>query len=173
MKKYFKILSVFTAILLCAFTGCETTKGEEMLPYNALIIGGSLAFKEDFLKANRTYGVLYRNENGDGEEDLTSPKFRTFTITEKARLDEIFSVCPEIDFEKKMVVMYAYTHRHGLGRERIIINITLDKNILKIKFKIAENEKNDSSMPQTRFLVIKMDKLDIDTAEFTLLNPWV
>jgi len=170
MKKHFKILTVFTVFLLCVLTGCETTKGEEMLPYNAILgLGGPLEFKEDFLKANRTYGVLYQNENGDGEEDFTSPKFRTFIITEKIQLDDIFSVCPVIDFEKEMVVMYAYTSIYG--RERIITSITFNNKKLKIKFKIAENEKNDASVPQTRFLVIKLDKLDIDTAEFTLLNP--
>jgi len=166
MKKLFiRALSVCILVLLCAFTGCGATKGEEMLPFNAKAIGSPLVFREDFLKANRTYGAYW-----DEGEDRTSPKFRTFIITEKFRLDEIFSVCPEIDFENEMVVMYAYTHIYG--RERIITSIILDNKNLKIEFKIAENEKNDASVPQTRFLVIKLDKLDIDTAEFTLLNPW-
>ena len=152
-------------------TGDE--EGKEMLPFNAIIMGndGSLAYKEDFLRANRTYGVLYQNENGDGEEDFTSPKFRTFIITEKIQLDDIFSVCPVIDFEKEMVVMYAYTSVYG--RERIIRSITLKNKNLKIEFKIAEGKPGykDASVPQTRYLVLRMEKLDIDTAEFTLLNP--
>ena len=97
-------LTVFTAFLLFAFTGCEMTKGEEMLPFNATQdVGGSLTFKEDFLKANRIFGTIYQNENGEWEwnRDETSPRYRTFIITEKAQLDEIFSVYPDIDFEKK------------------------------------------------------------------------
>jgi len=171
MKRLFMTLTTCIPILLCAFTGCETTKGEEMLPYNAIIIGddGSLKYKEDFLKANMTYGD--HHWNGDVDEGLTLPKFRTFIITEKVQLDEIFSVCPEIDFEKEMVVMYAYTGINN--RQRIITSITLNNKILEIEFKIVERESNDTSVPQTRFIVIKIDKLDIDTVEFTLLNPWV
>jgi hypothetical protein len=178
MKKLFiRTLTACIPILLCAFTGCETTEGEKMLPYNAMIgVGGPLVYKEDFLKVNRTYGTIYWNGIDDPgyaqsyEYDETSPQFRTFIITEQARVDEIFSVCPDIDFEKDMVLMYAYTSVYG-NRYHIIKSITLDNKNLKIEFKISENESNDASMPQTRFLVTKMNKLDIDTVEFTLLNP--
>ena len=103
---------------------------------------------------------------------LTSPKFRTFVITEKARLDEIFSVCPDIDFDKEMVVMYAYTSVYG-NRYHITKNLTLNNKSLKIDFKISDGKPGykDATAPYTDFLVIKLDKLDIDTVEFTLLNP--
>jgi len=83
------------------------------------------------LKANgQLYGSSYLNENG--EWDVMSPKFRTFIITEKARLDEIFSVYPDIDFEKEMVVMYAYSSTSS--RQDKLISITLDNKNLKIEF---------------------------------------
>ena len=146
-----------------------------MLPYNAMIgAGGPLVYKEEFLKTNRLYEVLCLNENGEWEWELdeTLPKFRTFIITEKALLDEIFSVCPEIDFEKDMVVMYAFTSIY-YGRDLKITSITINKKNLKIEFKYMAGKigHKDASSPQIRFLVIKMDKLDIDTVEFTLLNP--
>ena len=181
------LLLGFSVLWGCAGTdsGNESNSkgigGEEMLPFNAMIgAGGPLAYKEEFLKTNRTYGVKYPNENWNPEDgsspkgfiDLTSPKFRTFIITEKARLDEIFSVCPEIDFEKEMVVMYAFTSVYN-GRDLKITSITLDNKNLKIEFKYVEGKPGhkDASSPQTRFFVIKMDKLDMDTVEFTLLNP--
>ncbi len=57
------------------------------------------------------------------------------------------------------------------SRERIITSITLDNKNLKIRFKIAEGKPGygDASAPQIHFLVLRMDKLDIDTVEFTLL----
>jgi hypothetical protein len=153
-----------TALLLLAglFTvACKST-GEETLPFNAKGIGLPLAYKEDFLKTNTTGGMWGR--------DKTSPEFITYIITEKARLDEVFSVCPEIDFEKEMVVMYAFTAIYA--RALKITSVTLDNQKLKIKFKYVEgNGSNDASAPQTRFLVLRMDKLNIDTVEFTLLNP--
>jgi hypothetical protein len=176
MKKIFiRALTVCIPILLCSFAGCETTKCEETLPFNARGIGLPLAYKEDFLKANRTYGAYYRNEDSVDwatrwEYDETSPKDRTFIITEKARLDEIFSVYPDVDFEKEMVVMYGYTSMYG--RARKITSITLDNKNLKIEFKFVEGKPGagDAKMPETEFLVLRMDKLDIDTVEFTLLR---
>jgi len=174
MKRLFKTLTVCIPILLCAFAGCETTKGEEMLPlpYNAILgLGGTSEFKEDFLMANRLYGTLNWTENGEWEWELdeTLPTFRTFIITEKARLDEIFSVYPEIDFEKEMVVMYAYPSIYS--REQKITSITLVNKILEIKFKYVEGKPGtgDASAPQIGFLMLRMDKLNIDTVEFTLL----
>jgi hypothetical protein len=172
MKKVFiRALTVCIPILLCSFTGCETIKGEETLPFNARGIGLPLEFKDGFLKANTTYGAPYEDENGDWDWDKTSPKFRTFIITEKARLDEVFSVCPEIDFEKEMVVMYVYTSTSG--RARKITSVTLDNKNLKIEFKYVEGKPGygDGKRPETSFLVLRMDKLDIDTVGFTLLNP--
>jgi hypothetical protein len=148
------------------------------MKYNAIVVDAGLAFKKDFLMENMTYGAIYQNENWDPDdasseeliEDQTSPVFRTYIITEKTQLDEVFSVFPDIDFEKEMIVMYAYTSVYG--RKRIITSITLDNKNLKIAFKIAEGKPgyNDASMPQRRFLIIKLDKLDIDTVEFNLLR---
>jgi len=157
MKKLLiRVLTVCIPISLCALAGC-------MLPYSATGIDTPLEFREDFLEVNRTYGAVW-------PYDETIPKFRTFIITEKARLDEVFSVYPEIDFEQEMVLMYGFTSI--CPRKIKITNITLDKKKLKINFKYkAGNGSNDTSAPRTRFLVIRMDKLDIDTVEFTLLNP--
>jgi len=147
-----------------------------MLPFNAKGIGLPLAYREDFLKANRTYGAYYWNGNGDPndsinwEYDETSPRYRTFIITEKARLDEIFSVYPAVDFEKEMVVMYVYTSTHGGGIK--ITSVTLVGKNLKIDFKPARGKPgyNNETTPQTSFLALRMDKLDIDTVEFNLLR---
>jgi hypothetical protein len=160
--------------MIVSQTDTGNEKGEEMLPYNAIIgAGGTLRYKEDFLKVNRLYDVLYLNENGEWEWELdeTLPKFRAFIITEKARLDEIFSVYPDIDFEKEMVVMYVYPGIYS--REQKITSITLDNKNLKIEFKIPDGKPgyNNATAPQIHFLVLKMDKLEIDTVEFTLLNP--
>ena len=163
-----KLLILGLAIL---FAGCETTKDEGLLPFNAMLgAGGHLEYREDFLKINRTYGAIYKNEDGDIVEDLTSPRFRTFIITEIAQMDEIFSVYPDINFEKDMIVVHFYTS--SIGREIIITNITLNNKNLKISFKYSKGKTGyaDASSPQTRFLVLKLDKLDIDMIEFKLLN---
>ena len=174
MKNLFFIrtLTVLIPFFLAAFTGCETTKGEEIMPYNARIgLGGDIEFKEDFLKANMTYGTIYEDENGELIEDQTSPKDRTYIITEKARLAEIFSVYPDIDFEKDMVVMYAYaSSENNIIYQTKLISVTLDNKHLKIEFTIVGgNGAGVAHMPQRTFLPIRMDKLDIETVEFKKL----
>ena len=141
---------------------------EEIMPYNAILgLGGDIRFKEDFLEANMTYGAI--SENG---VDEISPVNRTYILTEKAHLDEVFSVYPVIDFGKDMVVMYAFTTVYG-NRTYKITNITLDKKNLKIEFKMSEGKPGykDARSPYTSHLVIKIDKLDIEAVEFKLLNP--
>lgn len=178
MKTLFlKTLTVCVPILLCAFTACETTKddrGKEMLPFNAILgLGGPIRFKADFLKANRLDNGLYLNENGEWEWELdkTLPNFRTFIITEKAQLDEIFSVYPEVDFEKDMVVMYAYLSTSS-DKDKLI-SITLNNKNLKIEFttEMGKPGYGNAHSPQPSFLPIKMDRLDIDTVEFTWIHP--
>ena len=184
MKKLFLIraLTVFIPLSLCAFTGCETTKSEEIMPYHARIgLGGDIMFKEEFLKANRLYGEIYKNDNWDPEDasskeylaDETSQIFRTYIITDKAQLDEIFSVYPDIDFKKEMVVMYAYSSIYNnIHYQDKLISITLANKHLKIEFKIVGGKPGYgiAHMPQRTFLPIKMDKLDIETIEFTQLH---
>jgi len=171
MKKHFLIITLTACIpvLLCTFTGCAQ-------PFNVRGIGLPFEFREDFLKANRTYGALYWNEIGHPgyaqsyEWDETSPEFRTFIIAEKTRMDEVFSVYPGIDFKKEMVIVHLYTS--SSTRETKITNITLNNKILKIEFKRAKGKPfhKDESSPRTVFLVLRMDKLDIDTVEFNRIR---
>jgi hypothetical protein len=186
MKKVFILGSAFLLLaglftVACKNTGEETEETEETeepLPFNVKGIGLPLEYNEDFLKANRTYGAIYWNGDRDPDDweknleyDETSPKDRTYIITEKAWLDEILSVYPDVDFEKEMIVMYGFTSTSG--RAVKITSVTLDNKNLKIEFKFVAGIPGykDAKMPETEFLVLRMDKLDIDTVEFTLLNP--
>ena len=111
MRKVFFIgtLTACIPFLLCVFTGCT-------LPFNTTIQDdrGSFTFKEDFLNANRTYGTVFcRDENGNVIADPTVPEFRTFIITEKTKLDEIFSVFPDIDLKKEGVKILEKTNKNA------------------------------------------------------------
>ena len=82
-------------------------------------------------------------------------------------LDDIFSVFPTIDFEKKMIVVYIYATANSNYQEKLV-NIALDNKNLKITYKCVKGKHGDKNvhMPQRVFLIIKMDKLDIETVEF-------
>jgi len=71
-----------------------------------------------------------------------------------------------------MVVMYAYSTPHS-NHQQILISITLDNKNLKIEFttEMGKPGIGDASMPYRVFLPIRMDKLEIETVEFTQLHP--
>jgi len=171
--------------MLCEITGCETTKKEEnekKMPYNAMIgAEGILKFKDDFWNTNKISGVTYKNENWDPEDpsseeyfqDEASPPFRTFIITEKAQMDEIFTIYPDLDFEKEMLILYIFRSSYNnICYQQKLINVILDKKNLKIQFTIIQIKPSDknTTTPQQTSLVIKIDKLNIDTVEFNRIN---
>ena len=68
--------------------------------------------------------------------------------------------------------MYAYRSIYN-GRQQKIRSIELDNKNLKIEFKYEKRRLGvmDASMALCRFLVVRMDKLNIEAVEFKLLNP--
>ena len=63
--------------------------------------------------------------------------------------------------------MYTYLTVYSDYYEKLI-SVTLDNNNLKIKFKLVGGKSGykNATIPQRTFLVIKMDKLNIDMVEF-------
>lgn len=176
MKK--KIVSMLISMLLIgvtifSFSGCANK-------YNAKIINSDIKFQQEFLDDTITYGAYYQSKyfntsHNQWEEewlyDETSPESRTYIIKDQTTLEEVFVDFPKTDFEKEMVLVYCYTSVYG--RERILKEISIhDEDQLEIIFTIENGKLGhaDASMPQRRILVIKMDSLDIKSAEFQYIE---
>ena len=142
------------------------------MSYNAVNVENDVIFNEIFLKENMTRGVYYLDdETNEVVVDESSLEFINIIVRDIDRLNEIFRKFPSIDFDKQMGLIYAYTS--SVIRKRKIVNITLDATNLNIDFKHVKGKSghNDTSMPQRRFLIIRMDKINIELVHFKLLNP--
>ncbi|MDR1094605.1 MAG: hypothetical protein LBL66_10720 [Clostridiales bacterium] len=167
-----KIVGLGVLLMMISLVGCGNK-------YNAVVVDSGLVFRKEFLKANRTYGVTYYNEDYDKDGDRTdeylvdrmSPKFRTFIIKEQNEFDDIFTdFSTEVNFEKELLLIYLFTSVYH--RPCKIQSMKLDGETLKIDFKMknAKPGVKDASVPEQRYLVIKMKNLDISAAEFVRLG---
>jgi len=183
MKKILSFLLAFT--MLFALCSCDWYY-ENLYepPYSAkIVLNGSIknvgmgqeyCFKDEFIKQNMIKGISYivgeKIEDGNKQyeylKDENAPISRAFIVNEQVTYDEIFSESQQIDFEKETYVIYLFPST--TSREQFITDIKLNGETLTVSFatKKAENGHKDSHEPLTRYLVVKMTKLEINKVEF-------
>lgn len=184
-----KLLSVLTACLLMTVicSGCTREPKLPEVAYNARIIAdfaGSerkfipdikLGFTEKFWTENLVC-VSYLNEDYDpnlpGSKkylfDKTLPEEITHIVTSEEEYRKIYDKehadGNPVDFEKEMLIVYVYAG--GNGTKHYLWEVTLDDKELLIKYKQRIVTNDVVTNPKRSILVIKMDKLDIETVEF-------
>ena len=175
MKNLTKIIALALAVLcIClGLSGCT-------VKYNATVLDTGIEYTAGFLKESMTYGVWCRNPDYDPEDensvdgwvDETSPKTRVYIVRERNEADKIFAQSPEIDFEKKVVIIYCWTETNI--RKVVLKTVKKDKNgVLKISFALKKKGgwwTADATAPQRRILAIVMDKTDFSSVQFTKIN---
>lgn len=171
-----KILCLGVIFVMCLglFAGCGEKKGDKTVPYNAVVVETDFQFKKDFWKENIISGAINRYYDDEGNlqtvktfEDETLPNFRIFIVKEQNEFDDIFDVFPQVDFEKEMVIIYIFRTPHS-NRTYKIKNVEVCDKTLKISYAELGGKPGygDASLPQRKALVIKMDKLDVESVEF-------
>lgn len=165
-----RILAAAVALLLALLAGAGLYFALR-IRYHAVIMESGFTFGTEFLRESMTYGASYRNEDFDpekGEEwlyDTQSPKSRTYIIADRSGLDGVFESFPPIDFDREMILVYCYTDIYS--RERILKSVKCKDGAVKVKFTIKSNfGRADATAPARHILVVKMDKLDVTSAEF-------
>ena len=86
-----------------------------------------------------------------------------FLIDDQAEFDAAFVKCPfDIDLETEMIVVYTLTFINR--RETKIKNVSFSDGTLSLELtnKRAKWGANDTCMPYQRYVVVKLDKLDVD-----------
>ena len=165
MKRF--LLSIFIGItFIFASVSCFS------MPYNATVLQ-DLSFNALWLAENRTFGAYYTNPdyNPNDEQsdrvstDTTSPKARTFIVDSPTQLNQIFSVAPTINFDNEILLIHCYTTIYN--RKQVLDEISLNGTTLYVEFDVVDNNgKGDASMPGTRVLVLKMDKIHFEETTF-------
>ncbi|MCL2061220.1 MAG: hypothetical protein FWH03_01155 [Firmicutes bacterium] len=154
MKKVVKLLTLGVVLImgLGIFAGCGGNK------YNAVLYDDAGEWiKESFLDENITY------QNNDARV----PNAKSFIIRNQTEFESIFLEFPhEIDFENEMFLLYVFACELG-GRSYKIRKMIVENQNLTIEYKVDSNTIfNWSSAPWLRCFVVRMDKVDILSAEF-------
>ena len=168
MKKY---LTTILAVIICltSLSGCTNSN-----PSNASckLLNDELSsdmLKDSFLQENRTYGAYY---GGDvASEDNGIPKSRVFIIKTQDEYDAIFesTATVDIDFGSEMLILYTFTTEYH--RDISLDDWKVEDKTIGITYEMKDPSKfagvGDAAMPFQRFLLIKMNKIDIDSAVIT------
>lgn|SRR5690554_76943 len=168
VKKNIKLLTIGVIVIMVFgfLTGCRSK-----MPYNAKMFGAIYEnrtwINDEFYNNNLTYGS-YSSVLENYVEDETYPSSRTKIIVDKADFDTIFEEFPvEVDFEKEMIVMHCFTT--ASGSSYTMKSIIFNEKTLTINYKTQASKKpasGNASMPLSKWVIVMMDKLDIETAEF-------
>ena len=162
-------------LLLClmAAAGCG-------VGYDAQLLNNADRWmSEEFLRENRVrafYPNEQYNENDESSEpyiyDDAAPETRVFIIGDRAMFDEIFTGhvpsadFEAADFESEIVLLYIFPNMYPT-REYKLQKVEVDGAKVRV---FVELEKRtgvgDAAMPAQSCLMVKMDKIPVDCAEF-------
>lgn len=118
-------------------------------------------FQETFLSETMVSGSW--NAYAEIDDPGALPPSRTILIDDQAEFDAAFVKCPfDIDLETEMIVVYTLTFTNR--RETKIKNISFSDGVLSLELtnKRAKWGAKDTCMPYQRYVVVKLDKLDVD-----------
>ena len=121
---------------------------------------------DSFSYNNRTHGAFY----GDVElDDPSYPKERVFLIKSQKDFDQIFSQEIDntpVDYQSEMYVLYTFTtvyHREFMVGSALVVDQELN---IQFRLKSPNEPVGDAARPFQRFVLIKIDKIDINDASF-------
>ena len=156
-----KLICAFVVIVLIAglFTGC--TKNEN----NAAILNDNASefIREDFYSENHTSRAIYDGESAD----LSYPDSRCFIVRNQEDYDRIFTSNADfqVDFSSKTLVVYTYTSVYVRKIEIKESETEADRLNMVLTTKKPGIMVADACQPFQRYVIIKIDALDISTAD--------
>lgn len=149
-------IGVIIVMAVFACVGCG-------VKYNAVIYDNvTEQIKSEYIEAHRTLGAYYGEDN---IADDSNPRSRTIIIKNQEDFDVIFvnSIEYDVNFDSEMLLVYTFTSL--FNRTIKINNVKQSNDILKIGL-----EMNKGTRPFQRFVLIKLDKLEITTVEISEKN---
>ena len=183
-KNIVSVLLLFCLAFSIVACGEETSNGmteeervarENIEKYHAEIVKG-YSMKQEYKIANRTRGNHYNYEEHKTDyscpdiKDETLPESRINVITTQEQLEEAFSAFPEVDFERELIIIGFYLNSAPFSSwKRFLSGVEIDENNqLRIGFITLEplfNDKVTGYLPQTSWIIIRMEKLEFKTVE--------
>ena len=169
MKKF--ALFLLVCALLFSFVSCVRYHAEaedvavcyrKDYDGNNVLTEDPIVFTESFRIQTMVKGALNGYE-AEGLDPETLPETRTILIVDQDEFDAAFENCPfEVDLSTEMIVVYTLTFINR--RETKIKNVSFSDGTLSLELtnKRAKWGVKDACMPYQRYVIIKLDKLDVD-----------
>lgn len=166
-----RTLLILLAVALCLFplSGCVD---RDIKNSNCQIVNDDLGadhFQEAFLKENRTEGADYDDAV---LEDDALPKSRAIIIQTREMFDAVFAKDAEgfaVDFASEMLVLYTFTSEYR--REIELVSMSVEDQTVTFHYEMKDPSLffavGDAVRPFQRFVLVKMDRLEVDSAVFT------
>lgn len=172
-KRLAKIIAMGVLIIMNIglFAGC----GGNKLPYNAVMYGEIYTnrtwLQDEFYEDNLTRGS-WSSVQEVYVNDEAYPSTRTRIIADSAEYSKVFKEFPiEVDFEKTMIVIHCFTTASSGNYE--IKSISVEEQTLIVRYKHPASKGKtppNASKPLTKWVIVTMDKLEIETVEFVFGN---
>ena len=173
-KKFLTLfmVGVMSVISLLSLIGCGDS---DEVRYNAEII--DIELKDEVIESNRRAGscyfvVEYNSDNGKYEiadppgvmsvkEDIGE---QYYIIRSNEEMDNMCISYPEINFDTEMVIIFFYVEYYP-NRERKLVTVKADETELLVEHsrRYGSMGRGDAAMPTTGYMIIKIDKIDIET----------
>ena len=170
MKKIVPILLV--CALLLAFSSCGKYHAEAtdvaVVFYEAA--DGTVVAEHDPIVLTESFRseTAVRGWNSHLDEGDALPKNRTILIDDQEEFDAAFENCPfDVDLEKEMIVVYTFSFIYS--RPTLIKKVSFSDGALSIKLenKRAKWGVKDACTPYQRYVIVKLDKLDVTEVKVT------
>lgn len=158
-KKVLKILAIIVLVVLVAALVVSNLSYISVWKYHAKLYDYAVDWiNEDFASANQV--------GFDGDGPLLVEK--TFIVDTQEKYYEIFIdglEIEDIDFNNQMIVVC--THATSSHRQIFLTGISVTEGVLEISYRM-ENKPLvlDASIPYQRWMVVVMDKLNVDSVVF-------
>ncbi len=160
MKKV--LIYIIVCINLLFGCSCKENVNNE---YNVKIIKNTdYTFNKDFLANNKTYGAI--DVINHYTYDDSFPKELIIKIRSEDELNKAFDDFIDVDFNSEMVVLYGFTTACNISKVNSkISDVLFEENVLVIKYgdiKKREFSEPDASNPDTKWIVFKMNKVNVE-----------
>ena len=176
MKKSIPFLLI--CVLLFAFVSCVRYHAEAVdvavfyyeKQGKKTYVGQGLSeqnvFQESFLSETTVSGEW--NVYAEINDPDALPSSRTILIDNQEDFDATFTDCPvEVDFNSEMIVVYTMTSLNR--RETKVKKTKIDDGVLSVELynKHPEKRGGDTCIPYQRYVIVKLDKLDVTEVKVT------
>lgn len=172
MKKIIPFLLI--CVLLFTFVSCVRYHAEAVDV--AVVVyktsDGTVVTKHDPIVLTESFrsetAVRIGNTLPEGVDLDALPETRTILIDDQDEFDAAFENCPfEVDLSTEMIVVYTFSFINS--RPTVIKKVSFSDGTLSLKLenKRAKWGVKDACMPYQRYVIVKLDKLDVTEVKVT------